>query len=127
MSPAPLKGREALKPAIRAALLLKYENGSREDLNHLLFLQRQEFMFRELLPLEQRLDNVMLTRKRFATIWGGASLLQAHLCFLKELLEKSEWQWDYYINLSESDYPIKSVQRTLSHTLHPLSHHPVLQ
>lgn len=74
------------------------------------FLQRQEFMFRELLPLEQRLDNVMLTRKRFATIWGGASLLQAHLSFLKELLEKSEWYWDYYINLSESDYPIKSVQ-----------------
>lgn len=84
-------------------------------------------MFRELLPLEQRLDNVMLTRKRFATIWGGASLLQAHLNFLKELLEKSEWHWDYYINLSESDYPIKSVQRTLSHTLHPLGHHPVLQ
>jgi protein xylosyltransferase len=64
-------------------------------------------MFRELRPLEERLPNVMLTRKRFATIWGGASLLQAHLAFLKELLEKQDWNWDYYINLSESDYPIK--------------------
>nr|KAG5714701.1 hypothetical protein BaRGS_000189 [Batillaria attramentaria] len=69
---------------------------------------RQEFMFRELLPLEQ-LKNVMLTRRRFATIWGGASLLQAHLSFLKELFEKSDWHWDYYINLSESDYPIKTI------------------
>ena len=64
-------------------------------------------MFRELLPLEKRLRNFVLTRNRFATIWGGSSLLQAHLSFMQELLEKSEWQWDYYVNLSESDYPIK--------------------
>ncbi|KAL8569523.1 hypothetical protein ACOMHN_002070 [Nucella lapillus] len=70
---------------------------------------RQEFLFRELLPLEQRLENVMLTRARFATIWGGASLLQAHLAFLTELVDRRDWSWDYYINLSESDYPLKTV------------------
>lgn len=72
--------------------------------------KRQELMFRELRSLEQRLPNVMLTRKRFATIWGGASLLQAHVTFVKELLDKPEWAWDYYVNLSESDYPIKTIE-----------------
>ncbi|XP_041362874.1 xylosyltransferase 2-like [Gigantopelta aegis] len=71
--------------------------------------ERQEYMFRELLPLENRLANVHLTKTRFSTIWGGASLLQAHLTFMKELMTLKEWKWDYYINLSESDYPIKTV------------------
>lgn len=71
------------------------------------FFQRQEFMYRELLPLESQFSNIRLVRDRWATIWGGASLLQAHLQFIKELLAMKEWKWDYYLNLSESDYPIK--------------------
>uniref|UniRef100_A0A2C9MAE7 protein xylosyltransferase n=1 Tax=Biomphalaria glabrata TaxID=6526 RepID=A0A2C9MAE7_BIOGL len=72
--------------------------------------KRQEYLFRELRPLEDRFTNVHLTRQRFSTIWGGASLLQAHLSFLTELFEdKKNWTWDYYINLSESDYPVKPV------------------
>ncbi|CAL1527402.1 unnamed protein product, partial [Lymnaea stagnalis] len=72
--------------------------------------KRQEFLFRELLPLQHRLANVFLTNQRFSTIWGGASLLQAHLSFLRELFEdKPDWKWDYYINLSESDYPVKPI------------------
>ncbi|RUS75202.1 hypothetical protein EGW08_017039, partial [Elysia chlorotica] len=72
--------------------------------------KRQEFLYRELLPLQERLPNVVLTGRRFSTIWGGASLLEAHLAFLTELFEKhAAWDWDYYINLSESDYPVKSV------------------
>lgn len=64
-------------------------------------------MYRELLSLENRLSNVRLSKERFSTIWGGASLLQAHLSFMAQLLEMTDWHWDYYINLSESDYPIK--------------------
>lgn len=64
-------------------------------------------MYRELLPLHKKLPNVRFSKKRFATIWGGASLLQAHIYFIKELLEMKDWNWDYYINLSETDYPIK--------------------
>ncbi|GFR58845.1 xylosyltransferase oxt [Elysia marginata] len=72
--------------------------------------KRQEFLYRELLSLQERLPNVMLTQQRFSTIWGGASLLQAHLAFLTELFqERPSWDWDYYINLSESDYPVKSI------------------
>ncbi|WAQ96621.1 XYLT-like protein [Mya arenaria] len=72
---------------------------------------RSEYMFQELLPLEKLLPNVHLTRSRFATIWGGASLLQAHLTFIRELLDMGDWAWDYYINLSESDYPIKFMKK----------------
>ena len=67
-------------------------------------------MYRELLKLENVLPNVHLARKRFATLWGSTSLLQAHLAIMKALLEKTDWKWDYYVNLSESDYPIKYVQ-----------------
>lgn len=75
---------------------------------------RQEYLFRELLPLEQLLSNVRLVRKRFATIWGGASLLDAHLHIIEEALEM-DWMWDYYVNLSESDYPIKKLDSLVSY------------
>lgn len=66
-------------------------------------------MFRELLPLEQQLPNVRLTRKRFATIWGGASLLEMLRSCMLELLNMKNWKWDFVLNLSESDYPVKTV------------------
>jgi protein xylosyltransferase len=42
-----------------------------------------------------------------ATIWGGSSLLQMLLRALDDLIQKEEWKWDFFINLSGSDYPIK--------------------
>ena len=53
-------------------------------------------------------ENVRLVKKRYATIWGGASLLSMHLQCMRELLEDNQdWDWDYFINLSESDFPVK--------------------
>jgi protein xylosyltransferase len=80
-------------------------------------LQREDYLFRELLHLEQRFPNVRLTRRRFATIWGGASLLEMLLSCMSELLEMPGWRWDFVLNLSESDYPVKmvsSLERFLS-------------
>ncbi|KAJ9592775.1 hypothetical protein L9F63_015553 [Diploptera punctata] len=68
---------------------------------------RQDYLFRELLVLERTLPNIRLARRRFATIWGGASLLQMLLSSMKELLD-SGWEWDFIINLSESDFPVKT-------------------
>ena len=50
-----------------------------------------------------------LCRDRLPTIWGGASLLTVLLNAMRELLTMSDWSssWDYVINLSESDFPIK--------------------
>lgn len=71
-----------------------------------LLQQRQDYLFRELLSLELRLPNVRLSRRRQATIWGGASLVSILLDSMQQLLQ-SGWRWDFIINLSESDYPVK--------------------
>lgn len=71
---------------------------------------RQDYLYRELLSLERQFPNIRLTRKRFATIWGGASLLTMLLSTMSELLH-SNWEWDFVLNLSESDYPVKPLSR----------------
>lgn len=72
---------------------------------------RQDYLYRQLLPLEKILPNVRLTRKRFATIWGGASLLKMLRSCMWELQNMKDWKWDFVINLSESDFPVKTVQK----------------
>ncbi|KAG5899486.1 hypothetical protein JTB14_015197 [Gonioctena quinquepunctata] len=71
--------------------------------------RRQDYLFRKLLALEKQLPNVRLTRKRFATIWGGASLLEMLRSCMWELLNIKGWHWDFVLNLSESDFPVKTV------------------
>ncbi|KAL7022478.1 hypothetical protein ACKWTF_012256 [Chironomus riparius] len=71
---------------------------------------RQDYLYRELLPLETAFQNIRLARKRLATIWGGASLLEMLLSCMADLL-KSDWEWDFVLNLSESDFPIKSIDK----------------
>ncbi|KAG5670975.1 hypothetical protein PVAND_001203 [Polypedilum vanderplanki] len=71
---------------------------------------RQDYLYRELLKLETTFPNVRLSRKRLATIWGGASLLEMLLSCMNSLLE-SDWEWDFVLNLSESDFPIKSIDK----------------
>lgn len=74
-------------------------------------LQRQDYMYRELLKLEEKTHNIRLARKRYSTIWGGASLLKMLLESMKDLLRKTSWQWDFVINLSESDFPVKPIDK----------------
>jgi len=69
---------------------------------------RQDYMHRELSRLVGSKENVRLASRRFITIWGGASLLSMLLSSFEELLSMSDWNWDFVLNLSESDYPIKS-------------------
>lgn len=73
--------------------------------------QRQDYLYRELLKLESRASNIRLARKRYSTIWGGASLLKMLLESMKELLTSEAWQWDFVINLSESDFPVKPLDK----------------
>ncbi|KAK9502912.1 hypothetical protein O3M35_011595 [Rhynocoris fuscipes] len=62
---------------------------------------------RELLSLEMKFPNIRLSRRRHPTIWGGASLLTMLLESMTHLVE-SDWDWDFIINLSESDLPLKT-------------------
>nr|CAI5851663.1 unnamed protein product [Callosobruchus analis] len=57
----------------------------------------------------KNVPNIRLTRKRFATIWGGASLLEMLRSCMWELLNREDWTWDFVLNLSESDLPVKTV------------------
>ena len=54
--------------------------------------------------------NVAMANWSLSSIWGGASLLQVLLQCLDDLLHKPDWHWDFIINLSETDYPIKYVK-----------------
>lgn len=57
-------------------------------------------------------ENIYMPDWSEATMWGGTSLLQMHLRVLQDLLEMkrdSKWNWDFVLNLSETDFPIKFV------------------
>lgn len=75
---------------------------------------RQDLMFREMSAIASDIDNIHMMRTRFATIWGGASLLEMILEAFEELSQLA-WTWDYVINLSESDFPIKTLDQLTSY------------
>lgn len=73
------------------------------------FLRREV----ESLILKLNRKNFYLSKWSYATIWGGSSLLEMHLKAMKEMIlmkENNIWDWDFVLNLSESDFPIKSIQ-----------------
>ncbi len=54
--------------------------------------------------------NIYMSSWTMPTIWGGANLLDMHLRAMQELLQMKldgKWDWDFVLNLSESDFPIK--------------------
>ncbi|XP_034045561.1 xylosyltransferase 1-like [Thalassophryne amazonica] len=70
--------------------------------------QRSNYLHREVLLLTRQYPNVRLTPWRMATIWGGASLLTMYLRSMEDILKMSDWSWDFFINLSAADYPIRT-------------------
>ena len=69
---------------------------------------RQDYLYREMKDIESQFpNNIYVTPNRWATIWGGASLLSMLTDCFKTLLKKTDWNWDFVLNLSESDYPLK--------------------
>jgi hypothetical protein len=51
-------------------------------------------------------ENIYVTPNRSTTIWGGTSYLSMLIGCFKDLLQKP-WEWDFVLNLSETDYPLK--------------------
>lgn len=64
-------------------------------------------MHREVQELAEKFSNVAVTPWRMATIWGGASLLQMLLRMMADGLKLKDWKWDFFLNLSASDYPVQ--------------------
>lgn len=80
--------------------------------NHYFYIhvdKRQDYLPRKLSVLEKQFPNIKLATSRYSTIWGGASLLKMLLAAMKDFMSLG-WQWDFVINLSESDFPIKSLE-----------------
>lgn len=84
-------------------------NFGQNNLNVLLFspVKRSNYLHRQVLQFASQYPNVRVTPWRMATIWGGASLLTTYLQTMKDLMEMSDWPWDFFINLSAADYPIR--------------------
>lgn len=58
---------------------------------------------------KSHIDNIIISTKRRRTIWGGTSLLTMILETISN--EKLQaLQWDFLINISESDLPVRSIE-----------------
>ncbi|KAL7073812.1 hypothetical protein ACQ4LE_007415, partial [Meloidogyne hapla] len=76
---------------------------------------RQQFMQSEMLKIQKTFEskgffNFKVLRKRFATIWGGSSLLEIFLFVIYQSIYELNIKWDYIINLSEKDMPLLSLE-----------------
>ncbi|XP_076626071.1 xylosyltransferase oxt isoform X2 [Colletes latitarsis] len=82
---------------------------------HLFYIHvdaRQDYLYREMLKVEKscKTNNIKVARGdglRHASIWGGASLLTTFLKSAQQMLAHHH-HWDFLVNLSESDFPIKN-------------------
>ncbi|CAL1588916.1 unnamed protein product [Knipowitschia caucasica] len=70
--------------------------------------KRSGYMHREVLQIAQEYPNIRATPWRMVTIWGGASLLKAYLRSMQDMLAMMDWKWDYFINLSATDFPTRT-------------------
>ena len=75
-----------------------------------------DYLHNSLLPLEAKYRNVVLARERYRTMWGGISLLEMVLSVMREALWGIDWDWDYFINLSGADFPLRTNEE-LTHIL----------
>ncbi|XP_065557258.1 xylosyltransferase oxt-like isoform X2 [Artemia franciscana] len=71
---------------------------------------RQDYLYNELKKLEDMFPNVRLQKHRIKGIWGAPSLYQLLRHGLKELLEWAP-DWDFFINLSESCFPLQKLDK----------------
>nr|XP_003217276.2 PREDICTED: xylosyltransferase 2 isoform X1 [Anolis carolinensis] len=76
--------------------------------------KRSTYLHREVVEMAQHYPNIRVTPWRMVTIWGGASLLKMYLHSMKDLLEMTDWTWDYYINLSATDYPTRTNEELVT-------------
>ena len=75
--------------------------------------EESEFMYQELRYLEA-FPNIRFFRERYRSFWGSNSVLFLLLQGMRELLE-SGWDWDYVMNISESDFPVRPIQEFEEH------------
>ncbi|XP_029102906.1 xylosyltransferase 2-like [Scleropages formosus] len=76
--------------------------------------KRSDYLHREVFRITELYPNVRVTPWRMVTIWGGASLLKAYLRSMEDLLSMQDWHWDYFINLSATDFPTRTNEELVA-------------
>uniref|UniRef100_A0A1Y9J007 protein xylosyltransferase n=1 Tax=Anopheles quadriannulatus TaxID=34691 RepID=A0A1Y9J007_ANOQN len=111
------------KPVRIAFLLMFHKRNLRQirrllraiyDRNHYYYIHidpKQHYLFRELLKLEKDFPNIHVSRQRHTITWGCFTQLQALLSAMKHLLSLPSWNPDFILNMSESDFPIKTISK----------------
>ncbi|XP_053664020.1 xylosyltransferase oxt-like [Anopheles marshallii] len=109
------------KPVRIAFLLIFHKRNLRQvhrliraiyDKSHYYYIHvdpKQHYLYRELLKLEKDFPNIYVTRQRHSITWGCFTQLQALLASMKDML--TMWNPDYILNMSESDFPIKTIAK----------------
>ncbi|KAK5977838.1 Xylosyltransferase sqv-6, partial [Trichostrongylus colubriformis] len=73
--------------------------------------QRQLYMLTEMKAVAAKVANVFVAPDAHSTIWGGASLLTMVQDTIRQSIAlPSISDWDYLVNLSESDFPVMTLQ-----------------
>uniref|UniRef100_A0A182T1A0 protein xylosyltransferase n=1 Tax=Anopheles maculatus TaxID=74869 RepID=A0A182T1A0_9DIPT len=121
--PIKLYPRPQDKPVRVAFLLIFHKRNLRQihrfiraiyDKNHYYYIHidpKQHYLFRELLKLEKQFPNIYVTRQRHTVVWGCFTQLQAMLASMKHILTIPSWEPDYILNMSESDFPVKTIAK----------------
>ncbi|PAV92127.1 hypothetical protein WR25_05819 [Diploscapter pachys] len=78
--------------------------------NHIYYIhvdKRQKYMQYQMRKVAAQLPNVFMAPFAHSTIWGGASLLTMVQEAMRDALSRDDiGSWDYFINLSESDFSV---------------------
>lgn len=99
----------------RSFLQVKRLLGNIYSPSHVYYLHvdtQDNYLYEQLSSIESKHSNIILASPRFETIWGGPQLLAALIDAFKNLLQ---YEWNYVINLSESDFPIRPLRDLESH------------
>ena len=78
--------------------------------------QTSHWMFSQLKTLET-FPNIKLATDRFKTFWASNTLLYLLLHSMKDILELG-WDFDYLVNMSESDFPLRPLEEFETHLQH---------
>ena len=70
--------------------------------------EQSEYMYQELKYLEAY-PNIKFSNMRYRTFWASNTILYMMLTGIREMMV-SGWDFDYVMNLSESDFPMRPVE-----------------
>ena len=82
---------------------------TKDDFYYIHLDSRSDFLLDHLRFLTEH-KNVYITKERFAIVWGGTTFLKMQMNAFEEILDL-KWNFDFVINMSGSDYMVKTPEQ----------------